>query len=251
MNCYRIIFSPTGGTERVANAVTQDWPQVTTIDLSAPDTRYEDICLENDALAAIAMPSFGGVAPQLALDRLAALKGNGAKCVIIAVYGNRAYENTLVQMEDYARNAGFQVIAAVSAVAEHSIIHQYAAGRPSAEDCRELAGFGAQILEKAASQTFSAPSIPGSRPYKTSGAGMIPKADSKCTACGLCVQKCPANAISAKDPKTTNKDRCISCMRCVSICPVHARKVSSVMTAVAAKAIQKACSVEKSNELFL
>ena len=117
MKYYQIVFSPTGGTERVAKAITQNWPQVDTIDLSAPDTKYADICLESDALAVIAMPSFIGIAPQLALNRLAMIKGNGVKCVIVAVYGNRAYEDTLVQMEDYAQNAGFQVIAAISAVA--------------------------------------------------------------------------------------------------------------------------------------
>ena len=103
MKYYQIVFSPTGGTERVAKAITQNWPQVDTIDLSAPDTKYADICLESDALAVIAMPSFIGVAPQLALNRLAMIKGNGVKCVIVAVYGNRAYEDTLVQMEDYAQ----------------------------------------------------------------------------------------------------------------------------------------------------
>lgn len=251
MKYYQIIFSPTGGTERVARAITQNWSQVDTIDLSDPETKYADICLESDSLVVIAIPSFGGVAPQLALDRLAMIKGNGAKCAVVAVYGNRAYEDTLVQMEDTAQNAGFQVIAAISAVAEHSIIHEYATGRPNVDDCKKLAEFGERILEKAASNQLFKPSVPGNRPYKKAGTGMIPKANSNCTSCGLCVQKCPAGAISANSPKATDKSKCISCMRCVSICPVHSRKVSSVMISVAAAAIKKACSVEKANELFI
>ena len=251
MKYYQIIFSPTGGTERVAKAITQNWPQVGTIDLSTPGTKYTDICFERDSLVVIAMPSFGGVAPQLALDRLAMIKGNGAKCAVVAVYGNRAYEDTLVQMEDYAQNAGFQVIAAISAIAEHSIIHEYAAGRPNFDDCKELAEFGNQIHEKATSNQLSKPPVPGNRPYKKSGTGMIPKADSSCTSCGLCAQKCPAGAISADTPRATDTSKCISCMRCVSICPIHARKVSSLMTSIAAAAIKKACSVEKPNELFI
>ena len=250
MKNYQIIFSPTGGTEKVANAITQNWSQVDTIDLSIPDTNYADISFESDSLVLIAMPSFGGVAPQLALDRLSRIKGNGALCVIAAVYGNRAYEDTFVQMEDYAQNAGFRVIAAISAVAEHSIIHEYAAGRPDLDDCKVLAKFCEQVLEKASSNDFSKPSIPGNRPYKKSGTGMIPKADSACTPCGQCALKCPASAISTDNLKISDKSKCISCMRCVSICPTHARKVSSLMTSIAAAAIKRACSVKKENELF-
>ena len=168
--------------------------------------------------------------------------------MIAAVYGNRAYEDTLVLLEDYAQTAGFQVIAAVSAVAEHSIIHQYAAGRPNSADCQELAAFGRQILQKAISGNLSVPEIPGNRPSKHSETGMVPNVKHSCTSCGLCAQKCPAGAIPPDNCKTTDKTKCISCMRCVSLCPVHAREVNPVMTAVAAKILKKSCTQEKANE---
>ena len=99
---------------------------------------------------------------------------------------------------------------------------------------------------------MSAPQIPGNRPYKkTGGAGLVPKADHKCISCGLCAEKCPAQAISRENPRETDGKKCISCMRCVSICPQSARKVNSAMVAVAAMAIKKACSERKNNELFL
>ena len=99
---------------------------------------------------------------------------------------------------------------------------------------------------------MSAPQIPGNRPYKKAGgAGMVPKADHKCNACGLCVEKCPAQAISRENPRETDGKKCISCMRCISICPQSARKVNSAMVSVAAMAIKKACSEKKSNEIFL
>ena len=65
MKYYRIIFSPTGGTEKVANAITKNWKQIETIDLTLLDTDYAKISFEKDSLVLIAMPSFGGVAPSL------------------------------------------------------------------------------------------------------------------------------------------------------------------------------------------
>ena len=239
MRCYQILFSPTGGTEKVAAAITQNWPEVQTIDLSSTSTDFASFFIESDSLVLVAMPSFGDVAPQLAIDRFAQINGN------------RAYESTLVQMEDTANAAGFQVIAAISAVAEHSIIHEYAAGRPNAEDCKQLSAFGTKIFEKALSGSLAVPAIPGKRPYKKSSSGFVPSADSHCTNCGLCAEKCPAQAISKDNGKVTDKSKCISCMRCVSICPVHARSLNKVTVSVVASAIKKACSVQKSNELFL
>ena len=178
MKTYKIIFSPTGGTQRVADAITKNWQETEVIDISSSNFNTS---LEADSLALIAMPSFGGLAPQLALDRLVRINANNAKCAIVAVYGNRAYDDTLIQMKDYAEKAGFQVIAAVSAVAEHSIIHAYAANRPDAKDFDQLCGFGQQILEKAKAEAGSI-SVPGNKPYKKAGSAMVPKASASCTA---------------------------------------------------------------------
>ena len=167
MRCYQILFSPTGGTEKVAAAITQNWPEVQTIDLSSTSTDFASFFIESDSLVLVAMPSFGDVAPQLAIDRFAQINGNRAKCVLVAVYGNRAYGSTLVQMEDTANAAGFQVIAAISAIAEHSIIHEYAAGRPNAEDCKQLSAFGTKIFEKA-------PPFPASVLTKNPAADLFP-----------------------------------------------------------------------------
>lgn len=250
MKTYKIIFSPTGGTEKAANAIASGWKDTETIDISNNNANY-NISLEEGSLALIAMPSFGGLAPQLALDRLSNIKANGCKCAIVAVYGNRAYDDTLMQMKDYSEKAGFQVIAAISAVAEHSIIHAYASGRPAANDITQLRGFGEKVLEKAAANANNSITVPGSRPYKKAGAAMVPKASSSCTNCGACAKVCPSGAIDPSNPKIVDKTKCIGCMRCVSICPAKARKANPVMTKIAALAIKKACSEPKANELFI
>ena len=48
------------------------------------------------------MPVYAGRVPALAVERLKGIKTSGVKCVIVAIYGNRAYEDALVEMQDVA-----------------------------------------------------------------------------------------------------------------------------------------------------
>lgn len=248
MNTVEIIFSPTDGTEKVAHIIGRRWSENTVkIDLSDAKTDFSKCVIDKEDHVLIAMPSFGGRAPAVALQRLKKIAGNGAKCTLVCVYGNRAYEDTLVEMEDAAKESGFRVVAAVAAVAEHSIMPQYATGRPDASDKKQLEQFAEQIAGK----TKSVVSIPGNRPYKKAGgAGLVPKAGKSCTKCGLCAEKCPVQAI---DPASFTADakKCISCMRCVKQCPEKARSVNGAMVSIAALVIKKACSVRKENELYM
>ena len=248
MNTVEIIFSPTGGTEKVAHIIGRQWNESTIkIDLSDPKADFSGCAINKEDQVLVAMPSFGGRAPAVAIERLKKIAGNGAKCTLVCVYGNRAYEDTLVEMEDAAKESGFQVVAAVAAVAEHYIMPQYAAGRPDASDKKQLE----QFAERIAGKTEAVVSIPGNRPYKKAGgAGLVPKVGKSCTKCGLCAENCPVQAI---DPASFTADakKCISCMRCVKQCPEKARKVNGAMVSIAAMAMKKACSVRKENELFL
>lgn len=250
MKIYNIIFSPTGGTYKVSDIIAKELSQnIEEIDLSA--TNFANQSLNGD-LAIISMPSYGGKAPKIAIDRLKQIQGNGINTIIIAVYGNRAYEDTLIEIYDEATNAGFNVIGAISAVAEHSIIRKYAKGRPNKDDEIQLKDFSHKIQEKINKPDNSKPNIPGNRPYKTfNGVGLTPKTNNKCTKCGLCAKKCPTGAINPNNPTQIDNQKCISCMRCVYICPKSAKGISKLITLVAGLAIKKECSIKKENELFL
>ena len=256
MNVTKIVFSPTGGTQQVADMITSEWSvAASNVDLTDAKTDCTALRFEKDDIVVVAVPSFGGRVPALAAERLAKVNGGQARCVIVCVYGNRAYEDTLVELHDIAQQSGFHVAAAVAAVAEHSIMHQYATGRPDAHDKAELQSFGKTIWETLTSGTTACEAallIPGNRPYKKSGnVGLVPKADETCVKCGLCAKNCPAQAISMDNVATADAKKCISCMRCVAKCPQSARKVNQAMVAMVALAIKKACSERKNCELYI
>lgn len=254
MKAVQIVFSPTGGTQKAADSIMESWEApITKIDLTDAVTDYSNFNLEKEDIVLIAIPSYGGRVPALAAQRLAKIHGGQAQCVIVCVYGNRAYEDTLIELKDITEQCGFQIAAAVSAIAEHSIMHQYAAGRPDQNDKDELSRFGKKIFDKINDGlSTSLLQVPGNHPYKEAGgAGLVPKADGKCISCGLCADRCPAQAIRKESLKTADSKKCISCMRCIVQCPKTARKVNGAMVSAAALAMRKACSERKKNELFI
>ena len=222
---------------------------VTDLCVKAADIQLPNIHEED--LAVIAMPVFAGRVPTLAVGRLRMVNPHGAKCVVIAVFGNRAYDDALLEIQDVAREMGFQVIAAVGAVAEHSIIRKYGQGRPDADDEQTLKQFGADILSKAEGRDCTMPQVPGNRPYKKGGKVPHPKGRSGCNRCGVCAKQCPADAIPLSDPKTVDAAECICCMKCVSVCPTGARSIGVVMNFLATQGLKKVCATRKENELYL
>lgn len=254
MRVYKIIFSPTGGTDKVAKPFAQIFGQeVTTVDLTDSAADFSQVELSKDDGCIVAVPSFGGRVPEIAAARLGEMPANGAKAILIAVYGNRAYEDTLLELKTILTHSGFRCVAAVAAVAEHSIMHQFAQGRPNQKDLEELTQFARQIQQRIEDgQIPDDLNVPGSSPYQEyHGVPLKPTAKKNCISCGLCAQKCPVQAIPVNQPSETDREKCISCMRCVSICPAQARKVNKILTAVAAKKMKKACSVPRENELFV
>ena len=253
MRVYEIYFSPTGGTKKVSNILTgQFGDEVIEVDLTLNQTEFHHVKIKQDDIAVISVPSYGGRVPDVAVKRLMTLQGNGARAIIVCVYGNRAYEDTLVELRDTVQKIGFQVIAAVSAIAEHSIARQFATGRPDKQDTQQLVKFAEQIKTKISSENIEEPDIPGHRPYKKAGgAGLVPKPSKECLECGVCAKECPVQAIDMNHPKKVNGDLCISCMRCISVCPNGARKVNSVALSAVGIALKKVCSDRKDCELFI
>ena len=96
---------------------------------------------EKDALMAV-LPVYAGRVPQISLERLSVLKGSGQMAVAVVVYGNREFDDALLETKNALEAGGFQAIAAAAFIAEHSIIRSIASSRPDTEDKKLPGSFG-------------------------------------------------------------------------------------------------------------
>lgn len=253
MGIYSIYFSPTGGTKKVMDILAESFSIDGSIDLSVADADYGAYSFTAEDLCLIGVPSFGGRVPAVVLERMRQIKAKGATAVIVAVFGNRAYDDTLLELKNEATAWGYRVRAAVAAVAEHSIIRRYATGRPDAQDEMELRQFSKEIAEAVKNgKNAGVLIVPGDPQYRDyDGVPFKPRANRSCVKCGLCAEKCPVGAIPKNAPQSLDKEKCISCMRCVAICPQNARRFNKIALFAVGQAMKKAFAGRKQNELYL
>ena len=241
-------FSPTGGTKKVADAIAAGFhvPAVE-MDLTKADSAVT--LGENDALMAV-LPVFAGRVPQISLERLSALKGNGQKAVAVVVYGNREFDDALLETKDALEANGFRVIAAAAFIAEHSMARSIANGRPDAEDEAICRRFAADVMAKP--DNAEPVHVPGNNPYKElKPSAFHPAANESCVKCGVCAQQCPVGAIPLDDPSQTNNDLCINCMRCVEVCPVSNRALPDTFRNMITQMLNQNAAGYKAPAIFL
>jgi ferredoxin len=258
-----IYFSPTQTTRKVIEGIAQGVGVVTVehLDLTPPEARTRKFAEMREELAIMGAPVYSGRLPADAVLRLQRLKGNGAPAVIFVVYGNRAYEDALLELRDLALAAGFTPIAAGAFIGEHSFstdIAPIAVGRPDAEDLAKAKEFGEMIDKKIRTigtlDELPLLRVPGNFPYKERGAlsNISPVTDEAvCAKCEECASVCPTAAITVRDAVLTDRSLCIRCCACVKACSTGARAMEDTRIRQAAEQLSMNCRIRKEPEMFL
>lgn len=249
-----IFFSATSTTRRCVDAVAASLDIPTTLSINLADREHiplPDFTTEDAVI--FAFPVYGGRLPLPVSEAISRINGNGARAIAMVVYGNRDYDDALLELTDIITERGFSVIAASAFIGQHSIFPKVGIGRPDKSDMEQLSEFGRQCARLLERDTDLPVTVKGKRPYKKTGSiPFHPVGErNKCKECGKCVVMCPADAIDPAMPWTTEPDKCISCGRCISVCSQSARHYTGLKYNLIGAIFKAAFSRRKEPETFI
>ena len=258
-----IYFSPTGTTQKVLDSIAKGITaeDVEHINMTFPKGAQQTIPLFSEDLVIIGAPVYGGRLPVDAVNRFKQLKANKTLAILIVVYGNREFEDALLELKKHAIDLGFIPVAGGAFIGEHSYASKdvpIANGRPDSLDVQKAMDFGTKIKDKFTTlqslDTNIDLEIPGSFPYEASGALSMDVSpitnEDTCTVCGTCADVCPTEAISINGSVATKIELCIRCCACVKSCPTSARVMEDSKVEQIANWLNENCSIRKEPQTF-
>jgi ferredoxin len=257
-----VYFSPTGTTKAILQSIARgiqpnenEW-----IDLTGPHGREQKIKTTGADLLVVGVPVYMGRVPAVVIDCLRAIEADNTAAVCVVVYGNRAYEDALMELKDILTQCGCKPIAGGAYIGEHSFSGSetpVAAGRPDVNDFEHAALFGRRIKEKIASassiEEISVINVPGVYPYRGDSTlwdvDFIAVSD-ECTQCGICAEQCPVGAVDATNARLIDIRKCITCCACIKNCPQSARSMKPGLVRDASVRLHSRYSQRKEPECF-
>lgn len=258
-----LYFSPTATTRIILEEIAGGTGlEVTnTIDITLPANRDRAIPSFSHELVLVGAPVYGGRLPTDAADCFKRLTASRTPAVLVVLYGNRDFDDALLELKDITSDRGFIPVAGAAFIGEHSFCSEefvIARNRPDDKDLKKARDFGQQIsglLDRYPSvNDIPALTVPGNHPYKTvASRGVIPflEVTEDCTQCGICVSVCPKDCIDASDNYTTDDAVCIHCCACIKVCPEQARVLKDSPIKDIARWLSENCGKRKEPRTFL
>lgn len=241
---WAVYFSATDTTKKTVLTIADEAARLLgaereDYDFTLPGMRENGFAAGKDDLVIFGTPVYAGRVPNVLLKYLATIQGNGALAVPVVLFGNRNFDDSLIELRDILENTGFHTVAAAAFVGEHSFSKTLAAGRPDADDMKEDLAFAGKVAEKVkglpegeAPAPVEVEGVP--HPYR----GYYQPRDRKgvsidirkvkslvsdaCDDCKICADVCPMGSISHENVREYT-GICIKCGACIKKCPKQAR----------------------------
>ena len=239
-------FSATGTTEEIVTVIAEKLAEILTpgkdameFDFTSPASRKVTQSFSSGQIVVFGVPTYAGRVPNVLLPYIKEnVSADGALAIPVVLFGNRDYDDSLIELSGLLQDDGLIPIAAGAFVGEHAFSYKLAAGRPDEQDVKTAIGFA----EKAAAKITKLedgeavpvkvkgedPLRPYYMPRDRNGNGIDirkvkPVTGPECDRCGVCADVCPMGSIP-EDDYTSCTGICIKCGACVKKCPMGCKK---------------------------
>lgn len=237
-----IYFSATGSTKKIVKTITNKLSNEKNnfkfhkeYDITLVKNRKNIISFRKDDIVVVGLPVYAGRVPNVLVNYLKTINSNGAMAIPVVVYGNRNYDDGLIELKDILEADGFKVIGGGAFIGQHSFSKIIAKDRPDQSDIIIVNEFVERIIEKIdRNEIIEDLIVKGNTPYRkhympkdeygepVDIRKVKPKTKIDCTDCKICATNCPMASISIEKVEEI-KGICIKCCACIKSCPVNAK----------------------------
>ena len=135
---WAVYFSGTGTTEKTVRRIAAGMAQALDAELAAydfttPAARQRELRFNAEELAVLGVPVYAGRVPNVLLPYLTKqLHGGGALAVPVVLFGNRNFDDGLIELRNILTEDGFMPVAGGAFVGEHAFSQR---GRSGGDGC--------------------------------------------------------------------------------------------------------------------